>query len=453
MQTTRARKLQEWQENRAGRTAPEGGTDAADALAASAMDRHVLRPRFTRQQLAMGGLLAAFLAVAGYAYIEYGITRALTIRAERLTLSTVESGLFNDFIPVTGRIEPRDTVFLDAVDGGQVAEVLVEEGAVVGVGQPLVRLNNTNLQLEVIAREAQISEQLNRLASTKLQFEQTRLNHARELIDVRFRIDQSSQQLARFNAIANTGAIRRSDIEDAALEMERLKRLEAELLSAQQIDTTLQAEQIQQLDQAVDSLNRNLHLARQTLDDLVIKAPLAGQLTSLDANLGASKQRGQRIGQIDQLGSYKVAAWIDEHYLSRITAGQQATTEIAGKTFQLELTKVYPEVRERQFRVDLEFAGPAPESIRRGQTLQLRLGLGVETESLIVANGPFYDDTGGQWAFVLNVSGKAERRSLQLGRRNVESIEILSGLKAGERVVTSAYEGLLEIDELRVTGL
>lgn len=422
-------------------------------MPATAMDRHVLRARFTRRQLAAGGLLAGVLAVGIYAHIEYGIARALTIEAERLTLSTVESGLFNDFIPVTGRIEPRDTVFLDAVDGGQVAEVLVEEGALVFAGQPLVRLNNTNLQLEVIAREAQISEQLNRLASTKLLFEQTRLNHARELIDVRFRIDQAAQQLARFEAIAHSGAIRRSDIEDAGLEIERLKRLETELLTARQVDSTLQAEQIQQLDQAVDSLNRNLHLARQTLDDLVIKAPLAGQLTSLDANLGASKQRGQRIGQIDQLGSYKVAAWIDEYYLSRIAAGQQASAEIAGEKFQLELFKVYPEVRERQFRVDLGFAGQPPESIRRGQTLQLRLGLGVESESLIVANGPFFDNTGGQWAFVLDESGNAERRNLQLGRRNVESIEILSGLKAGDRVVTSAYDGFLEMDKLRLTGL
>lgn len=443
----------EWGENRAVRAAPEPVPDSAEGVPASRMDRHVAGPRFTRQQTIAGGSIAVLVALAGYAYIEYGLTRALTIGAERLTLSAVESGLFNDFIPVTGRIEPRDTVFLDAVDGGQVAEVLVEEGAVVSAGQPLVRLNNTSLQLEVIAREAQISEQLNRLASTKLLFEQTRLSHARELIDVRFRIDQSAQQLARFNAVATTGAIRRSDIEDVELEISRLKRLEIELLAAQQVDSLLQAEQIQQLDQAVGSLNRNLHLARQTLDDLVIKAPLAGQLTSLDANLGESKQRGQRIGQIDQLGSYKVAAWIDEHYLSRIAAGQQASAEIAGEKFQLELFKVYPEVRERQFRVDLGFSGQPPGSIRRGQTLQLRLGLGVESESLIVANGPFYDDTGGQWAFVLTSSGKAERRNLQLGRRNVESIEILAGLKAGDRVVTSAYGGFMEMDELRLTGL
>jgi HlyD family secretion protein len=452
MQTGRAKKLAEWGQNRLREQPVSDAPVAKDAVPVSAMDRSVAGPRFGRKQALLAGLLAIAAGASAYAYFEYGIARSLTIDVQRVSLSTVHAGTFNEFIPVTGRIEPRDTVFIDAVDGGQVAAVLVEEGAMVESGQPLVRLNNTNLQLEVIAREAQISEQLNRLASTKLLFEQTRLGHARELIDVGFRIDQSTQQLGRIEALANTGAIRRADIEDARLEITRLGRLQEELTAAQAVDKALQAEQILQLDQAVDSLSRNLTLARESLDNLVLKAPLSGQLTSLDANLGESKQRGQRIGQIDQLGSYKVAAWIDEHYLDRVAPGQHATVELANETFQLELTKVYPEVRDRQFRIDLDFEAGQPGSIRRGQSLQLRLAIGVASESLMVANGPFFDDTGGQWAFVLDESGNAARRDVRLGRRNVESIEVLGGLSPGDRVVTSSYDQLLDIDQLRLTG-
>jgi HlyD family secretion protein len=452
MQLGRAEKLAKWGQNRLREQPAAAAPMDLAAATGSPMDRAVPRPPFTRKQWLASALLAISTAAILYAYIQYGVTKAVTLDVQRVSLSTVHEGIFNEFIPVTGRIEPRDTVFIDAVDGGQVAAVLVEEGAMVEPGQPLVRLNNTNLQLEVIAREAQISEQLNRLASTKLLFEQTRLSHARELIDVRFRIDQSTQQLARIEALASTGAIRRADIEDSRLEITRLKRMEEELVAAQSVDKTLQAEQILQLDQAVDSLSRNLSLARESLENLVLKAPLSGQLTSLDANMGESKQRGQRIGQIDQLGSYKISAWIDEHYLDRVAAGQHATVELTNETFQLELTKVYPEVRDRQFRIDLDFRGGQPESIRRGQSLQLRLAIGVASESLMVANGPFYDDTGGQWAFVLDESGNAARRDVRLGRRNVENIEVLGGLGPGDRVVTSSYDQLLDIEQLRLTG-
>lgn len=452
MQTGRAEKLAKWGQSRLREQPVAAAPIDPGAGIVSPMDRVVPRPLLTRKQWMAATLLAVTAGAGIFVYVKYGVTRALTLDAHRVTLSTVNKGTFNEFIPVTGRIEPRDTVFIDAVDGGQVAAVLVEEGAMVDSGQPLVRLTNTNLQLEVIAREAQISEQLNRLASTKLLFEQTRLSHARELIDVRFRIDHSTQQLARIEALASTGAIRRADIEDSRLEITRLKRMEEELVTAQSVDKNLQAEQIHQLDQAVDSLSRNLSLARENLENLVLKAPLKGQLTSLDANLGESKQRGQRIGQIDQQGSYKVTAWIDEHYLDRVAAGQHASVELANETFQLELTKVYPEVRDRQFRIDLDFQGGQPESIRRGQSLQLRLAIGVASETMMIANGPFFDDTGGQWAFVLDDSGNAARREIRLGRRNVESIEVLGGLAPGDRVVTSSYHQLLDLDQLRLTG-
>jgi HlyD family secretion protein len=301
----------------------------------------------------------------------------------------------------------------------------------------------------VINSEAQLSEQVNRLTATKFAFEQTKLTHARELIDVRFQIDQSKQRLARIEPLANSGAIKLADIEDARLELARLQQLQHELSHATQVDAVLQREQIEQLDRAVKGLNANLELARQNLDNLVLKAPIDGQLTSLEAHLGASKLPGQRLGQIDQLDDFKVVAFVDEHYLARVTAGQNATAEIDGVEHRMRLEKVYPEVRERQFKVDLVFASATPSSVRRGQTLQLRLEIGATSTGLIVANGAFYEDTGGQWAFVVD-DDTAERRSLRLGRRNPEQVEVQEGLQPGERVITSSYEHLKQFDRIEL---
>ncbi|MET0984513.1 MAG: HlyD family efflux transporter periplasmic adaptor subunit [Steroidobacteraceae bacterium] len=417
----------------------------------SAMDRRVESHWLTPRRLL--ALVSALLVVAAaaFGYVRFGITRTFAVASERVVISTVQRGAFHDYIPVTGNVEPRETVYLDATNGGQVAEVLVEEGAMVEAGQPLVRLNNTNLQLQVINSEAVLSENLNRLASTKLLFEQTRLAHAKELIDIDFQIEQARQRLARLKSLANTGAIRRADIEDAELDLKRLMQLKGALEHAAAVDNSLQLEQIRQLDKTVDGLNRNFELARQNLDNLVIKASLAGQLTSLEAHLGESKAPGQRLGQIDQVDGFKVVAFVDEHYLSRVTAGQHATADVGGERRQMQVAKVYPEVRERQFKIDLAFTGETPPSVRRGQTLQLRLEIGAAREGPVVANGPFYDDTGGQWAFVLVGTGShAERRPMKLGRRNPEKVEVLEGLEPGDRVITSGYERLKDFERIEL---
>jgi HlyD family secretion protein len=423
-----------------------------DEVTISPMDRRVESSWFTRSRLVAIVLSLAVATVAVFAYVRYGVARTLTVSVDRVVISSAQPGAFHDYIPVTGTVQPRETVYLDAVDGGQVAAVLIEEGAMVSAAQPLLRLNNTNLQLQVINSEAQLSEQLNRLTSTKLLFEQSRLSHARELIDVQFRIDQSSQQLRRLRSLQGSGAIRQADLDDAELELVRLEKLKTALEEASRVDQTLQLEQIQALDQAVKGLNKNLELARQNLENLVIKAAVAGHLTSLEAHLGESKLPGQRLGQIDQVDGFKVVAMVDEHYLARVTAGQRATAEIDGKEHPMELIKVYPEVRERQFKVDLAFSA-TPASVRRGQTLQLRLEIGATSDGLVLANGPFYEDTGGQWAFVVSAGGeRAEKRAIKLGRRNPENVEVLEGLSNGDRVITSSYESLKEFDRIELRG-
>jgi len=422
-----------------------------DEVAVSGMDRRVARPVVTRTQLVtlIGSVL--FVAAAAYGYVRYGLERTLSMDVERLVISTVQPGSFHDYIPITGNVQPRETVYLDAVDGGQVVELLVEEGAVVAAGQPLVRLNNTNLQLQVINSEAQLSEQLNRLTSTKLAFEQSRLRNTRDLIDMGFQVEQAAQRLKRMQSLSATGAIKRSDIEDSELDLQRLRDLLEAAKEARRVDESLQQEQMTQVNKTITQLNRNLTIARQNLDNLTIKAPIAGQLTSLEAHPGESKRPGERIGQIDQIDTYKVEAQIDEHYLPRAAMGQEATTTIDGREYRLQLAKLYSEVRERQFKVDLTFLGEPPKSVRRGQSLQLRLAIGASSQGLVVANGPFYEDTGGQWAFVVDGS-QGERRPIKLGRRNPESVEVLEGLRPNDRVITSSYESLKDFTRIELRG-
>jgi len=421
----------------------------------TAMDRPLERRLITRSRVIAVG--AALLAVAGLAaaYVRYGLTRSVSIDADRVVVSMVKEGTFREYIPVDGSVDTRETVYLDAVDGGQVAQVLIEEGALVKAGQPLVRLSNTNLQLQVLNSEAQLSEQLDRLTSTKLQFEQSKLAHARDLIDARFQTERAAQNLARLTALGDAGIVRRSELEDARLEVERQKGLLSALTHAQEVDEGLQREQIGQLDRTVAGLNRNLAIARQNLDNLTIKAPFDGQLTTLQAHLGESKLPGQRIGQIDRVDGYKVVAMVDEHYLPRVLIGQHATpdpdaTLPAGQ--RLTVVKVYPEVKDRQFKVDLAFDGGAPPAVRRGQSVPLRLQIGGDRRGLIVANGAFYDDSGGAWAFVVGADGVAYRRSIRLGRRNLEEVEVLEGLAAGDRVIVSSYDGMKDADRIELHG-
>ena len=444
---------------RTTRDPPETGTrpprdPPVVRIGLSAMDRPLERHWVTRSRLVTAGIVLLGLGAAAAGYVRYGLTRNLRINADRVVVGTVRAGVFREYIPIDGSVEPRETVYLDAVDGGQVTQVLVEEGALVKAGQPLVTLSNANLQLQVLNSEAQLSEQLDRLTSTKLQFEQARLAHARDLIDARFQTEKARQALARLVPLGNSGVVRRADLEDAKLEFDRQQGLLAELTHATEVDESLQRQQIEQIDRLVANLNRNLTVARQNLDNLTLKAPFDGQLTTLQAHLGESKLVGQRLGQIDRIDGYKVVALVDEHYLQRVLMGQHATPD-PDATMAVKqgftVMKVYPEVRDRQFKVDLGFDGGAPATVRRGQSVPLRLQIGGERRGLIVDNGAFYDDSGGQWAFVLNPNGtSAQRRNIRLGRRNLEQVEVLQGLVSGDRLIVSSYDGWKDADRIEL---
>ncbi|HEX6996429.1 MAG TPA: efflux RND transporter periplasmic adaptor subunit [Gammaproteobacteria bacterium] len=426
---------------------------ADDEVVLSPMDRRLERRLVTPRRVAFvaGGLLLS--ALSAFAYIEYGLTRTLRIGAERVAVSRVAFGTFREYIPITGNVVPRTTVYLDAVEGGQITAVHVEEGAFVAAGQPLVTLKNSNLELQVIGAEAQLTEQLNYLSTTRQNFEQSRLRNQRELIDIDYQIDRLARALERQRPLLATGGVTKGEIDDLEAELGRYRRLRGAVEQQLRLDEDFGANQLARMSEALDALNRNLAIARSNLEHLVIVAPIDGQLTSLEANVGESKAPGQRVGQVDEQNAFKVSAFVDEFYLSRVAVGQRAEAEIDGRRYELTVVKEYPDVRDRQFEIGLEFVGEPPPQIRRGQTLRMRLEIGQPAEMLVLPNGAFYDDTGGQWVFVVDESDSfAEKRAVRFGRRNPEGIEVLEGLRDGERVITSSYEGLQRFDRVELVA-
>jgi HlyD family secretion protein len=417
----------------------------------SSMDRKVEPPSPGRRRLLWVAAVLLLIGCVAAAYWKFALTRTLAISRDQLVIAAVQSAVFSEYVPATANIAPRVTAYLDAVEGGQVAERLVEEGAFVKRGQVLVRLKNTNLQLEVLGRQAQLMEQLDRLNSTLLSFQQARLGHERELIDAHAQVQQLSQRLARRQALGVAGAVPAAEIDEIKIDLERYRKVEDKMLEARDVDRTFQTQQLTQLRAAIKTTQENIARAGETLESLAVKAPITGQLSALDAELGAAKAPGQRIGQIDDASSYKAEASVDEFYVGRVAVGQHASAPIDGTRWNLEVAKVYPQVRDRQFKVDLLFIGPTPPALHRGQTLQLRLEIGAAHESLVTGNGPFFEDTGGAWVFVLTKSGtEAERRSVRLGRRNPEQVEVLAGLSAGERIITSSYDSLRRFDRISI---
>jgi HlyD family secretion protein len=424
-----------------------GGTEN---VVLSAMDRRIEQKLITPQRIAIAVGAVLLIAVSVYAYLTFGLTRTLSVGSERLTVSKVSYGTFHEYIPVTGNIVPRTTVYLDAVSGGQVVQVHVEEGAFVKAGDPLVTFKNTQLQLSVINTEAQTAQQLLQMSNLRMSFDNTHLRNQQQLIDIDYQIDRLTRDLKRKRPLLTSGGAKVGEVDDLEAELRRNQATREMALEALRIDKETRDNQITGMKSSEEALKKNIAIARENLENLVMIAPITGQLTLLEANVGESKSAGQRVGQVDEVDAFKVNAFIDEFYLSRVTIGQIATVDIDGKNYELRVTKAYPEVTNRQFEVDLLFTGEPPKNIRRGQTVRMRLEIGQPADTLVVANGAFFDDTGGQWVFVVDPSGDyADRRPVRFGRRNPEGIEVLEGLRDGEQVITSSYESLMNFDRIQ----
>jgi HlyD family secretion protein len=371
------------------------------------------------------------------------------VERERVSIGTVTAGSFEDFIPVRGTVTPATSVFLDAVEGGRVEKLFVKNGSQVHAGQPIVELSNTTLQLDVISREAQVTEQLNNLRNTRLAMEQNRLSLKRDLVEIDYQVQRLGRLDSRQEELYNRGLVSQAMYQDTKDELAYYQQRRAVTIESQQQDESMRMAQIESLESGVAQLQKNLEIARKNLDSLVITAPIAGQLSSFSAELGQSKQRGETLGQIDDVDDFKLTVLVDEFYVTRTREGLLGEFTLAGKSYPLSVSRVYPQVVNGQFEVDMAFSGEVPNDIRRGQTLQIRMQLGDASTALLLPRGGFFQDTGGNWAFVLDASGRyAYRREISLGRRNPEYFEVLSGLEEGEQVIISEYAAFAEMQRI-----
>ncbi|WP_416307008.1 efflux RND transporter periplasmic adaptor subunit [Neptunicella sp. SCSIO 80796] len=417
------------------------------AVSGSGMDRKVTKKSQAYKWPLIGAVGVILFAWLAYQSFNASSGRALTVNSERIVISTVSSGIFEDFIPLRGRVTPAKTLFLDAIEGGRVERILVEDGTNLKAGDLIVELSNASLQLNVLGNEARVAEQLNNMRSIELNLEQNRLQHKRNLVDINYQISMLTRQVEREATLVKNESISQSQYADTQDTLNWYKSRLKLTLESQASDAKMQEAQLAFLRETSSRLEHNLEISRQNLDNMNVRAPVAGKLSGFNVEIGQSIGRGERLGQIDTPDDYKLTALIDEFYLGRVDIGQQVQYD----QYRLEVSKIYPQVQNGQFEVDLAFIGEQPRNIRRGQTIQTKLTLGDESKALLIPNGAFYQDTGGSWVFVVTADGsQAIKRPVRLGRRNSQFIEIIEGLEQGERVITSPYTSYQDMQQLNL---
>jgi len=434
--------------NRSSNRLNEVKSGNTSAVSGAGMDRKVAQTVNPIKKWLTVIVVTTLVLGGGYVLSNKSSEKALTVDSERLIISNVTSGIFEDFIPVRGRVTPAKTLFLDAIEGGRVERILVEDGTSLQAGDLIVELSNASLQLNVLGNEARVAEQLNNMRSIELNLEQNRLQHKSNVVDLSYQIKMLTRQLAREKELIVTGAIMQSKFDDTADTLDWYKQRLTLTLESQASDARMQGEQLVFLKDTGARLESNLAISRQNLDNMRVKAPVAGKLSGFNVEVGQSIGRGERLGQIDTPDDYKLTAFIDEFYLGRVDIGQQAHYQ----DYRLVISKIYPQVQNGQFEIDFKFVDQQPTGIRRGQTIQTKLTLGDASEAILIPNGAFFQDTGGNWIFVVSYDGtEAVKRNIRLGRRNNQFIEVIEGLDVGEQVVTSPYSQYNDMQILKLS--
>jgi HlyD family secretion protein len=415
------------------------------------MDRPIARSRWRSKngRLAIAAGAALVLAAATAVMLLNPPSRTLRVATDALTIEPVARGLFRDFTPLQGKVVPRDTIYLDALEGGQVQKVLAQAGDRVVVGQPLIQFNNTQLELDVLDREGRLVESLTQLQGYEKQLEQTRAANDTTLAQIDYDIVRLKRASERRDVYAGKGVFPQEQLDQLHDELDhavKLKPLQAESNKRQE---ALRLSQLPQIHAELASLQKSLAFTRGKLENLVVKAPVSGLLTVMDLKIGQNRNRGERLAEITTDTGFKISAEIDEFYLPRLRAGQIAEAQVDGKPRRLKVSRIYPQVKNGVFTVDLEFEGTQPRDLTPGAAVQGRLSLGEDAPALVLPAGAFLERSGGGWAFVLDRAGKrAVRRDIKIGRRSAEQVEVLSGLQPGEKVITSDYAGYEKLDRI-----
>ena len=405
------------------------------------------RVAFTKKALPwwLGALLLVFIVYL----IARPNNKTLRVDKDAITVSSAVKGEFNDYIRISGRVQPMTTIQLSPQEGGIVERILIEEGSPVKAGDAILILNNDNLDLQILNSEAELAEKENILRNTQIQMEQQKLDVRQNVLEYGTQVERLRRAYEQQKALYEDKLIAREDYLKAE-EDYRLAQQKYDLICERsKQDSLYRGTQIDRMEESLDNMLLNMQMIRRRKSNLIVKAPIDGELGLLDVVLGQSIASGTKIGQINSVGTYKVEAQIDEHYIDRVVAGLSATFERQGETYSTVIRKVYPEVRDGKFKADFKFDGEQPENIRAGQTYYLNLQLGQPEEAVIIPRGTFYQKTGGKWIYVVNKEGnKAVKREIRIGRQNPQYYEVLEGLEPGEKVITSGYDTYGDSDVL-----
>jgi len=415
------------------------------------MDRPIQKKKWTPQRIGIGIGVLAFAAFSIYSLAWSGRHSSLNVSREKITISKVERGVFDEFIVVTGVVQPLKTYQLDAIEGGYVAQKLLDGGATVKKGDLILKLENQRLMMDFVNRETEMYRLINELENTKLSLKQDKFTLRKTLSELDYQIQQAKIDNERNSKLFDDGVISRQEFERTKITFDRLTDQREIEIENQKFQEENNLVQIKQLEGTLERTRNNLSMMKENLENLSVKAPVSGLLSRVDVEIGASITAGQNIGQIDDLDGFKMRVEVDEHYISRIFPGLEGSFEFNGATTKLVVSKVYPEVKSGRFEVDMTFEGNIPDGIRRGQSVPVRLQLGKPAEAVLLPTGGFFSDTGGNWVYVVSKSGsQAEKRDISLGRKNPQYFEVLSGLEPGEEVVTSSYENFGDKDILNL---
>jgi HlyD family secretion protein len=406
----------------------------------SGMDKKIEKKTWTKKRVGMivGGI--ALVALFLYSFVFMDTRATLNVDREKLTVSTVKQDSFQEFIQETGTIQPIQTIYLDAIEGGVVENVYLESGIMVEKGDTILTLSNSDLRLSVLQQSSSIYDQINQTRNSRLNIEQNSLDLKERLANAKNQLEIAKSNYQRQKKLYEQELVAEQTFLETKENYEYQQKRHNLIYESFEQDSIKSQQQLLQIDQSLDRMWRSLEAVQGILDRLVVTAPISGQLSTIELNPGQSISSGERIGQVDILDSYKVRVGIDEYHLSRITTGLKGSFDFNGQTHELKITKVYPVVENGQFQVDMEFIDEAPSGLTRGQTVRIRLELGDSSQAVLLSRGGFYQKTGGNWVYRVTEDGeRAVRQKVQLGRQNPDYFEVLSGLEPGDKVITSEY--------------
>ncbi|MEA5111613.1 hypothetical protein SDC9_17748 [bioreactor metagenome] len=413
------------------------------------MDRIIEKKRWTPGRIAAIAGIVMLAILILWVFVFRDNRSRLYVEYNQLSIAAVEKSRFQEFIPVDGIVFPRNTVYIDAVQGGIVEEIYVEDGAILKKGDPILRLSNANMELSYMDQETRMYDAINNLANTRISLEQLKYVRQKEITQLNYEIDRLKTDFGRKEQFHKDKLISEKEFEDARRDYQySLKQLEI-ALNLKRLDSISGVSQGKQISLSMERMNNNLALLKKNMDNMTIKSPVDGKLSSFLVEIGQTKVSGEHLGQIDMMDGIKLRANIDERYISRVFTGQEASCDIGNKTFELEISKIYTNVSGGTFQVDLLFKDEEPAEVKRGQTIQLKVKFSGASDALILRRGGFFQETGGNWIYVLDPSEQyAVKRSIRIGRQNATHYEVLEGLEAGEKVIVSSYSNFNSREKL-----